>query len=254
MTLPHQTIDKLNALRLKPMALAFEEQRNNPTVQEYSFDERFGFLVDAESEARKNSKQQRLFRQAKLKANACPEDMNYSAERGLKRDVMNNLFTCDYIFNNLNVIITGSTGTGKTWVSCALGHAAVRKGYTVLSIRLARLFEAFQIAQGDGTLQRYRAKLAKFDLLIIDDWALAPVTVIGRHELLELIDDRMQSGSIIITSQLPIDKWHDYLGEATIADAILDRVVQRAHRIELHGESLRKMDLPLSDSKEVNSL
>lgn len=251
MSLSNQTIEQLNTLRLKPMALAFEEQRKNPSVQDFSFDERFGFLVEAELDARKNSKQQRLFRQAKLKANACPEDMNYSTARGLQRDVMSNLFTCDYINKNLNVIITGSTGTGKTWISCALGHAAVRKGVTVFSIRLARLFEAFQIAQGDGTLQRYRAKLAKFDLLIIDDWALAPVTIIGRHELLELIDDRMQSGSIIITSQLPVDKWHDYLGEATIGDAILDRVVQRAHRIELQGDSLRKTDLTLPESKEV---
>jgi len=121
----------------------------------------------------------------------------------------------------------------------------------VLCIRLTRLFEAFQIAQGDGTLHRYRAKLARIDLLIIDDWGLAPVTAVGRHELLELIDERMNTGSLIITSQLPVEKWHEYLGEATIADAILDRVVQRAHRIELHGESLRKKDLSISSTQEV---
>jgi len=251
MTLSYQTIEKLHALRLKPMAVAFDEQRSNPSMDKHSFDERFGFIVDYETEERKHNKQKRLLRQAKFKVDACPEDINYSASRGLNRDVMTNLFTCDFIRKKLNVIITGPTGVGKTWTSCALGQAAVRNDFSVLCIRLTRLFEAFQIAQGDGTLHRYRAKLARIDLLIIDDWALAPITTIGRHELLELIDERMNSGSIIITSQLPVDQWHDYLGEATIADAILDRVVQRAHRIELHGDSLRKMDNPQLASKEV---
>jgi len=250
MTLPNQTIQTLKDLRLKAMALAFEEQRKNPVFAEQSFDARVDYLAMAQMDFQKNSKQQRLHRQAKLRINACLEDIDYSSSRGLNRDVMNNLSTCDYIPNKQNVIITGPTGTGKTWIACALGLAAVRKDYSVLSIRLARLFEEFQIAQGDGTLQRYRNKLTKFDLLIIDDWALAPVTAIGRHELLELIDERMNAGSLIITSQLPVDKWHDYLGEATIADAILDRVVQRAHSIELHGDSMRKIDLSLPSNQE----
>ncbi len=251
MTLPNQTTLSLRELRLPVMAVAFEEQLKNPAFAEHSFETRIGYLADAELEARKNSKQQRLRKQAKLKINACLEDIDYSTPRGLNRDVVNSLSTNEYIHQKQNIIITGATGTGKTWIACAFGDAAVRKAFSVLSIRLSRLFEQFQIAQGDGTLQRYRNKLAKIDLLIIDDWALAPVTVIGRHELLELIDERMNAGSLIITSQLPVDKWHDYLGEATIADAILDRVVQRAHRIELHGDSLRKTDLSLPVNKEV---
>jgi len=244
-------MENLRELRLKPMAKSFQEQLDNPSMHSLSFEERFGLLVDAETHARENNKQSRLLRQAKLKINACPEDVNFNVSRGLDRQVFLHLASCQYIESSLNVIVTGPTGVGKTWITCALGNAAVRKGKSVLSIRLARLFEEFQIAVGDGTIQKYRSKLSKVDLLIIDDWGIAPVTQTGRHELLELVDERLNSGSIVITSQLPVEQWHDYLAEPTIADAILDRVVQRAHRIELHGESMRKTDITLTANEEV---
>jgi len=239
-----QTVETLRELRLKPMAQAFEEQLKNPSMLSLSFDERFGMLVDHEKQVRENNKQARLERQAKLKINTCVEDIVFDTARGRDRNVIQHLATCQYLHEAQNVIITGLTGTGKTHISCGLGNSAIRKGKSVFSIRLARLFEQFQVARGDGTIQKLRAKLAKFDLLIIDDWALAPINDILRHELLELIDDRLGIGSIIITSQLPVEQWHEYLGDPTVADAILDRIVQRAHIIELRGDSMRKLTEP----------
>jgi len=235
-----QTLNNLKTLRLHGMAQALEEQRTSSTLQELCFDERFEFMVTAEINDRENRRLTRLLKAAKFKVSACPEDINYKAHRGLDRQVMANLSSCDWINKSLNTIITGPTGLGKTWIACALGQQAARKGYSVLYKRLSRLLEELEIAYGDGSLVKERAKIAKTDLLILDDWALAPLTTRGRHELLELIDDRIGSGSILITSQLPIDQWHDYIGEPTIADAILDRLVHRAHRIELRGDSLRK--------------
>lgn len=238
--LKRQTMDGLKTLRLHGVAKAIDDQNTNTAIQELSFDERFGLLIDAELHDRENRRLSRLLKAAKFKVSACPEDINYKAHRGLDRQVMANLSSCDWINKSLNTIITGPTGLGKTWLACALGQQAARKGYSVLYKRLSRLLEELEIAYGDGSLAKERAKIAKTDLLILDDWALAPLTTRGRHELLELIDDRIDSGSILITSQLPIDQWHDYIGEPTIADAILDRLVHRAHRIELRGESLRK--------------
>ncbi len=246
------TINNLLALRLKGMVKALEEQRTNTAMQALSFDERFGMIVDKEMQDREKRRLERSIKSARFKESACPEDISYRASRNLDRQVMSYLLTCDYIEKSLNVIMTGSTGVGKTWLACALGLQAVRNGYSVLYVRLARLLEDLEIAHGVGGLVKARAKLAKVNLLILDDWAMAPITPRGRHELLELVDDRIRCGSILITSQLPVEKWHEYLGEPTIADAILDRLVHRAHRIELRGESLRSTQRPdvVAETKE----
>lgn len=156
------------------------------------------------------------------------------------------------ILRHLNVVLTGPTGVGKTWLACALGHQATRRGYSVYYVRLSRLLEELEIAHADGSLPTVRNRLSKKDLLILDDWALSPLTSTGRQELLEIIDDRLGKGSIMITSQLPVEQWHVYLGEATIADAILDRIVHAAHILKLNGESMRKRMSPIKSVQSAD--
>jgi DNA replication protein DnaC len=247
----NRNVEELYDLKLKFMAKKLEEQYRNPASQDLCCDEILSLLITHEKQGRENNKQARRFREAGLKINACMEDISYCDSRGLDRHVMAQLASCEFINNSLNVSVSGLTGTGKTFVVCSLGDKAIRMGYTVKYIRLSRLFENLRITQADGSLPKYRARLAKYNLLMIDDWGLASVTSAARHELLELIDDRYEKGSLIIASQLPISQWHDYLGDPTIADAILDRVIQRSYRIELKGESMRKTDLPSFDAKEV---
>jgi len=248
-----QTLDKLRILRLFGMANFFEEQRTNTNTQSLSFEEKVGLMIDTEIQDKENRKINRLGKNAKFKVSACPEDIDFTAHRGLDRQVVSNLSTCDWIEKSLNTIITGPTGVGKTWLACAFGQQATRNGYSVLYKRLSRLLEELEIAYGDGSLVQLRIKLSKVDLLILDDWAIAPLSTRGRHELLELVDDRIGTNSIMITSQVPIEKWHEYLGDPTIADAILDRLVHRAHKITLGGESLRKSHSPLYKTKEIGS-
>lgn len=238
----HQTIEQLQKMRLHGMVKMLEEQRSNVDLQALSFEDRLSMCVDAEIHDREDRRLKRILKAARLKVSACPEDVDFSARRGLDRQVFSMLTTCDWIHSCLNTLITGPTGTGKTWIACALGQQAARKGYSVIYKRLSRLLEEFEIAYADGSLSKVRAKLAKTDLIILDDWALAPMSDRGRHELLELIDDHLDLGSVLITSQLPVDQWYEYISEPTVADAILDRLVHRSHRIELRGESLRKSD------------
>lgn len=246
-----QTLEALRQLRLDGMAQAVETQRTNAAVQSLSFEERLGLIVEAELQLRENRRLGRLLRTARLKAPACPEDIDYRTQRGLDRQLVASLLTCDWVEKSLNLIITGPTGVGKTWLACAFGQQAARRGIPVVYKRLSRLLEELEIAHGDGSLGKLRAQLAKAKLLILDDWALAPLTVRGRQELLELIDDRTGSGSILITSQLPVDQWHEYISEPTLADAILDRLIHTAHRLTLRGESLRKQRaLPTTDKED----
>ena len=243
--LTEYTLNTLKALRLPGMAAAFEEQRANPAAQSLSFDERFGMLVDCELTWRDNRRLSRLLREARLKSSqACVEDIRYGEGRKLDKSLMAQLANCQWIHNHQNLILTGATGCGKTWLACALGNAACRQGLSVIYVRTPRLFEELRIAHGDGSFSRRLASLAKTDLLILDDWGLSPLDQGERNDLLEVLDDRVASRSTLITSQLPTEHWHDYLNDPTLADAILDRVLHAAHKISLTGESLRKQPKP----------
>lgn len=239
--LTQQTLTRLHGLKLDGMARAFEEQIAQPASHALTFEERFGLLVDREVSWRDTRRLERLLKGAHLKyPGACLEDLDTRAARGLDQRLMANLASCDWVRGAQSVILTGATGLGKSWLACALGNAACRQGFSVLYVRFSRLLEELRIAHGDGTFSRRLAQLAKTDVLITDDFALAPIAQAERSDLLEVLDDRTTGKSTIITSQLPVDRWHEYLAEPTLADAILDRVVHHSHRIALRGESLRK--------------
>lgn len=235
-----QTKQKLSTLKLTGMLEAFEQQRTQPDTHALSFEERLGLLVDREMISRENKRLERLLRAAKLRVNACIEEIDYRHPRGLNRSSMASLASCDWIQQQLNLCITGATGTGKTWLACALGNQACRQGHSVRYLRVPRLFEMLRIAHGDGSYPRLMNQLAKMDLLILDDWGLQKLNGPQRNDLMEIIEDRYKLRSTLIASQLPMDHWHDYVGEATLADAILDRLLHNAHRLLLEGESMRK--------------
>lgn len=241
--LMEHTLHTLKALRLPGMLAAFEEQQASSAAMSLSFDERFAMLVDREQSWRENRRVARLLREAKLKSNhACLEDVRYSAGRKLDRATVVQLGSCQWIRAHQNLILTGATGCGKTWLACALGNAACRQRLSVAYVRTPRLFEELRIAHGDGSFGRRLAALAKTDLLILDDWGLAPLNQSERNDLLEVLDDRVGSRSTLITSQLPVAHWHAYLNDPTLADAILDRIIHAAHKITLAGESQRKQE------------
>jgi len=239
--LNEETHDKLTAMKLYGLAAAFHvylEQSRGP--DELSFDERFGIFVDREWTDRQDRRLTNRLKGAKLREPACLEDVNYRHPRGLDRSVMQRLTTCQWVKNHEAVLITGATGLGKTWLACALAHQACREGYTALYVRVPRLLHSLTLARADGSYVRELARMARTDLLILDDWGLAPMGDQERHDMLEVIEDRNGLKATIVTSQVPVANWHDTIGDPTIADAILDRLVNRAHRIELKGPSLRK--------------
>jgi len=245
--LSNPTQDILRQLRLAGMAQAYEDQQGNPAAQSLTFDERFGLLVDAENAQRENRRLGRLLKGAKLKATtACGEDIDFSSRRHLDKRQILDLLTCQWVERGQHVLITGLTGVGKTWLACAFGNEAARKGHGVLYKRLPRFLEELEIAHADGSLPKLRTRLARARLLILDDWGVAPITRRGRQDLLEVIDDRVPGASVLITAQMPVETWHEYLGEPTIADAILDRLLHNAHRIALEGESMRRSRSSLS--------
>jgi DNA replication protein DnaC len=238
------TIEKLHSLHLGAMAAAWTTQREDPKIHEIDFDSRFGMLVDAEHLSRDNKRLARALREAKLRiANACIEDVDYAPKRELERALVRQLGTGAWIGLHANVIITGATGTGKSYVACALAQQACRIGYRALYRRVPRLVEELALAHADGTYTRFLGRLAKIDVLVLDDWGLAPLREQERRDMLEIFDDRHGTRSAIFTSQLPVEKWHDYLADPTIADALLDRVVHNAHRIKLKGPSRRKPEV-----------
>lgn len=243
----NQTIELLRTLKLFGMARALEEQLTSIAAQSSSTEERLGRLAEAERHDRAIRRLAANLKGARLKYNACPEDIDFRAMRGLDRASVASLLECQFIIQNQNILVTGSAGLGKTWLACAIAQQVARKGFSVRYARLSRLLEDLDNAREDGALAKLRTKLAKTRLLIIDDWALAPLSARGRHDLLEIIEDRCGNGSTLITSQLPVSQWHSYIGEATMADAILDRLVHQSHRIELRGASMRRQQtLPLA--------
>lgn len=238
--LHQQTLEKLRQLKLTGMADAFEQQLAQPQAQELAFEQRLGLLVDQETLTRENRRLARLLKTARLRTDACVEDIDYRQPRGMDRAYMSSLISCQWVHQHYNLCITGPTGTGKTWLACALGNQTCRQGLSVRYFRLPPLFEQLRIAHGDGSYPRLMNQLAKTDLLILDDWAIQKMTAAQRNDLMEIIEDRHGLHATLIASQLPVEHWHDYIGEATLADAILDRLLHNAHRLPLKGESMRK--------------
>lgn len=234
------TIDQLRQLRLSGMLESLEEQLNQVSYQDLPFEDRLGHLVDAEVSHRQTQRLRRLLKNAKLKVHADPESIDYRPGRGLDRSVLADVLSCTWVEHQQNVLMTGKTGTGKTWLACCFAVQAARKGIPVGYRRVSRLLEDFEIAHQDGSLGKLRNQLAKLRLLILDDFGLVALTARGRADLLELLDDRVGSASTVVCGQMPVKEWHDFINDPALADAILDRLVHSSLKLNLKGESLRK--------------
>jgi len=238
------TVEKLIAMKLFGMAEGLQEQLNNQAYKDLSFEERLGILVDSEKLSRENRQLKILLSHAHLRHhNACFEDIDFRTRRGLSKDVILKLSQNEWIRSNQNIIIVGPTGSGKTYIACALGNSAVRYGIRTTYVRLPRLAQELKIAKADGSFVKFLSRLQRIRLLIIDDWGINPFTDDERRNLLEIMEDRHGVRSTIIASQFPIDTWHDIIGDPTLADAICDRIVHNAHKIILKGgeDSMRKI-------------
>jgi len=238
--LAQQTHDKLVQMRLHGMARCFHEYLDQGSPKKLSFEERLGMMVDREWDERQDRSLKRRLQLAKLRENACLEDIDYRHPRRLDRSVMERLSTCQWIRNHENIVITGATGLGKTWLSCAFAHKACQEGFTTIFSRVPRLLHELHVARADGSYARLLTRFARTELLVLDDWALTPLAEIERRDILEVVDDRDGRRSTIVTSQLPVAKWHDTIGDPSFADAIMDRIVRNCHRIDLKGTSMRK--------------
>jgi len=238
--LTHPTLDKLESLRLHGMVQALKQQWQQPELNELSFEQRLGLLVDRESDLRQTRQMQTRLRKAKLRQNAVVEDIDFKHPRGMDRSQVLQLATCQWIKQKQNLLITGPTGVGKSYLACALAHTACREGFSVLYLRIARLFADLALARGDGRYIKLLATFAKTDLLLLDDYGLAPLAKEQRYDFLEILEDRHGLRSTLVTSQLPVEHWHEQIGDPTTADAILDRLVHNAHTLQLKGGSMRK--------------
>lgn len=238
--LRHVTLDQLAELKLHGMARAFAEQLEMPAIEELSFEERLGLLVEREATERASRQLTARLRRAKLREQAAIEDIDWRAKRGLDKRQILTLATCRWVAEHLNVLITGKAGVGKTFLACALAHKACREGYTALYLRAPRLFRELAIARGDGSYEKLLKRFARTHVLVLDDWGLAQVGPEDRRDLLEILEDRYARRSTIVASQLPVKSWYETIGDPTLADGILDRLVHGAYRIDLEGESMRK--------------
>lgn len=248
--LTHPLFEQLKTLRCQGILEAYQEQLNTPDIHRLSFDERFALLIEREYLVRENRKLTNRLRQAKLKENACMEDVDYSPDRNLSKTVITRLAECSWIVKKENVLITGPTGSGKTWLACAFANQACRQGYGARYIRLPKLFQAIGIAKADGSYIKLMEFVSKLSLLVLDDWGLVPMNDDNRRDLLEIIDDRYHRSSTLITSQLPVQEWYESIGDATLGDAIMDRLIHNAHRIEIKGPSMRAVIAKKKAKKE----
>ena len=244
-----QTKERLTHLKLYGMATELDRQISAiDDISGLSFEERLSLLVDMEATSRENRRLKRLLSEAHLRENAAIEDIDWSFKRGLDRGGIQSLATCTWIDKRLNALITGPTGVGKTFIACALANAACRQGHSALYFRLPRLLGELKLARADGSFLKFLNRLAKTKLLVIDDWGLNPLSDTERNDILEVLEDRYRSRSTIVASQIPIDRWHEMIGNPTIADAILDRIVHNAYKLDLKGGSMRKNMSDLTDS------
>jgi len=244
--LHHPTLEKLTTLRFSGMAEALENQMSVDGIEEMSFEERLGLLLDHEQTVRETRRLKTRLRKAKLRQNGVLEDIDFRHPRGLDKSLVLRLAECRWITDHNNLLITGSTGVGKSYLACAFADKACRSGFNALYVRLSKLFEDLSLAKGDGRYLKLLTTLAKADLLILDDYGMMPLTQEQRHDFFEILEDRHNLKSTLVTSQLPIEHWHEQIGDPTLADAILDRLVHNAHKIKLKGESMRKKNATLT--------
>jgi DNA replication protein DnaC len=242
----HPTLEKLTTLRFTGMAAALDEQMQMTSLDDMGFEERLGILLDREMAVRQTRRMNTRLRKAKLRQDSCIEDIDFRHPRSLDKSLVMRLAGCEWIKDHNNLIITGPTGVGKTYLACAFAQKACREGFNTLYVRMTKLFEDLSLAKGDGRYLKLLTSLAKSDLLVLDDYGLDQLGREQRHDLLEILEDRHGLKSTLVTSQLPIDHWHEQIGDPTLADAILDRLVHCAHKIKLKGESMRKKNVHLT--------
>ncbi len=245
--LNHPTMEQLKSLRLSGMAQALEEQWEMQDINSLSFEERLGLLVERETVVRETRRLQTRLRKAKLRQSASVEDLDFRHPRGLDKSLVTRLADCQWVAKHQNLLITGPTGVGKSYLACAFAQKACREGFSAVYLRMSRLFEDLSLAKGDGRYVKMLTGFAKTDLLVLDDYGLSRLSQEQRHDLLEILEDRHGLRSMLVTSQLPVDHWHEQIGDPTLADAILDRLIHNAHTLQLKGGSMRKKKANLTE-------
>jgi len=247
----HPTIDKLNSMRLSGMAKGVRAQMESPEIHNLPFEDRLALIVDMEFMERERRQLASRLKSAKMRQNAVLEDLDTRSSRKIDHSLLASLSTCQWVKKNHNLLITGATGVGKTWLSCALSHTACRLGITAVYHRLPALMQDLELARHDGRYKKVMRSLAKAELLVLDDWGIAPMSPEQLRDLLEIIDERYHKASTLITSQLPVASWHEAFNDPTMADAILDRVLHNAYKIELEGDSMRKLRSKIDATETV---